>query len=151
MLTDCFVFFFNGTLLLADRVCPRLIKRGGLALTGDSPRSQPRAETLTETVRAALALAQDGHPAVGGRTALREALNGAVVAGAAGAGVGFPGVSHQQHVSVVGDAVLLLAAVHRQQGALGLICRCTRVQTGFRQTGLSSQLQRRRPCPANVH
>lgn len=82
-------------------------------------------------MRAALALAQDGHPAVGGRTALREALNGPVVAGAAGAGVGFPGVSHQQHVSVVGYAVLLLAAVHRQQGALAVICRRTRVQTGL--------------------
>lgn len=89
------------------------------------------AETLTETVRAALALAQDGHPAVGGRTTLREALNGSVDAGAAGASVGFPGVSHQQHVSVVGYAVLLLAAVHRQQGALGLICGRTRVQTGL--------------------
>lgn len=81
-------------------------------------------------MRAALALAQDGHPAAGRRTALREALNGAVVAGAAGAGVGFPGVSRQQHVAVVGDAVLLLAAVHRQQGALGLIWGRTRGQSG---------------------
>lgn len=73
-----------------------------------------RAEPLTETVRAALALAQDGYPAVGGRTTLREALDGPVVAGAAGAGVGFPGVPHQQDVSVIGYAVLLLAAVHWQ-------------------------------------
>lgn len=79
---------------------------------------------------AALALAQDGHPAAGSRTALGEALNGAVVAGAAAAGVGFPGVSRQQHVAVVGDAVFLLAAVHRQQGALGLIWGRTRGQAG---------------------
>lgn len=74
---------------------------------------------------AALALAQDGHPAVGSRTALRETLNGTVVAGAAGAGVGFPGVSRQQHVSIVGYAVLLLAVVHWQQGAQRLVCGCT--------------------------
>lgn len=79
---------------------------------------EPLVRALTQTVWAALALAQDGHPAVGSRAALRETLNGSVVAGAAGAGVGFPGVAGQQHVSVVGDAVLLLAAVHRQQRAL---------------------------------
>lgn len=91
-----------------------------------------RDEALTQAVRAALALAQNGHPAVGGRTALREALNGPVAAGAAGAGVGLPRVSHQQHVSIVSYAVLLLAAVHRQQGALGFICGHPWVQTCYR-------------------
>lgn len=62
---------------------------------------------------------------------LRETLNGAVVAGAAGAGVGFPRVSCQQHVSIVGYAVLLLAVVHRQQGAQRLVCGCTQVQAGL--------------------
>lgn len=79
---------------------------------------EPLVRILTQTVWAALALAQDGHPAVGSRATLRETLNGSVVAGAAGAGVCFPGVASEQHVSIVGDAVLLLAAVHRQQWAL---------------------------------
>lgn len=67
---------------------------------------------------AALALTQDRHSAVGGGTALGETLNGAVVAGAAGAGIGPPRISSQKHVSFTGDAVLLLAAVHWQQRTL---------------------------------
>lgn len=98
---------------------PKSFKKGALARRRNKRPSslEPLERALTQTVRAALALAQDGHPAVGSRAALRETLNGSVVAGAAGAGVGFPGVAGQQHVPVVGDAVLLLAAVDRQQRA----------------------------------
>lgn len=50
---------------------------------------------LTQAVWATLSLAKDGHPAVGRRAALGEALNAAVSAGAAGAGVGLPRVTGQ--------------------------------------------------------
>lgn len=63
-------------------------------------------------MRAALALAQDGHPAVGRRAALGETLNGSVVAGTTGASVGLPGVPSQQHVSLARDTILLLTGAH---------------------------------------
>lgn len=58
---------------------------------------------------------------------LGETLNSAIVARAACAGVGLPGVPGLQHVSFGGYAELLLAAVHWQQVALCLFCRWTHV------------------------
>lgn len=78
--------------------------------------------SLTQTVRAALALAQDGHPAVSSWAALGETLNGSIVAGAAGAGIGLPGVPSQTHVSLAGDTVLLLTGAHRELGTQLVFC-----------------------------
>lgn len=91
-------------------------RRHGAFEAGDRKRE---CFILTDALRAALALPEDGQPAAGGGAALGEALDGAVVAGAAGAGVGLPRVSGQQQVSVAVHAVPLLTAPRR------LLCGCT--------------------------
>lgn len=78
--------------------------------------------TRTQALRAALALPQDRNPAAGGRTLLREAPDAPVPAGAAGAGVGLPGIPGQQDLSVAGDAVFLPAAVDGEQRLQCVLC-----------------------------